>query len=166
VSSSVSSESADAAAGLVGAWQLLGWLIHYEDGRRARPFGEDPIGLLVYSAEGWMNVCVCSNDRVPLAGRDARRAPYEQQAAAFASYFSYAGRYEVAGGIVTHHVTVALDPAFVGTRQARRIARHGDDLELTADEAGPGGARRHLLSWRRAQPAGGAGANSGSVHQG
>lgn len=166
MSRSASSESADATAGLLGAWHLLGWQIRYDSGRVARPFGADPLGLLVYSADGWMNVCVSRCDRAPLAEPNVRRAPLEQQAAAFASYFSYAGRFEVAGGIVTHQVTVALDPAFVGTRQARRIEWHGADLALIADETGPGGARRHVLSWRRAQPDGVAGTNSGSVHQG
>lgn len=166
MSRSASSESADAAAGLLGAWQLLGWQIRYDTGRIAQPFGADPLGLLVYSATGWMNVCISRCGRAPLADPNVRRAPLEQQAAAFASYFSYAGSYEVAGGIVTHRVTVALDPALVGTRQARRIEWHGPDLALIADETGRGGARRHVLSWRRAQPDGGAGANPGSVHQG
>lgn len=167
VSTSGSSETAAASADrLVGAWRLLGWQIAYERGKVAWPFGTDPLGLLVYAADGWMNVCICRNDRVPLTGRDVRRGPVAQQAAAFASYFSYAGRYEMTDTTVTHQVVVALDPALVGTRQTRRIEWHYDDLFLTADETGPGGGRRHVLSWRRAQGVGRSGENSGSVHHG
>lgn len=138
------------AADLVGAWRVLGWQIEYASGRKSRPFGLDPLGLLVYSADGWMNVCIARNDRIPLGVAGGRLAAPARQAAAFASYFSYAGRYEVGGGTVTHHVVVALDPAFVGTRQERTIELQGTELTLSAHETGPGGARRHVLSWRRA----------------
>jgi hypothetical protein len=143
MSDSVSAED------LVGAWELDTWQIRYADGRITHPFGTDAFGLIIYSADGRMSACIAARGRQPLDHADVRRAPAGQQAAAFASYFSYAGRYDVADGVATHHVEVALNPAFVGTRQRRRIALTGRELELSAAESGPGGSRRHILRWRR-----------------
>jgi hypothetical protein len=143
------------AADLVGAWDLVGWEIGYDDGRTTHPFGTDAVGLIIYSADGRMNASISASGRPALDHADLRRAPIEQQAAAFTSYFSYAGRYDVADGVATHHVDVALNPAFVGSRQKRHISLTDNDLELSAVESGPGGDRRHVLRWRRADAAAG-----------
>lgn len=135
---------------LVGGWRLVGWQITYLDGRVTRPFGPVPVGLLVYSPDGWMSAAISVPGRTVLDGADVRRAPLTQQAEAFATYFSYSGRFEVADGVITHHVEVALNPAFVGTRQVRQIELNGVNLVLSAREFGSSGARRHALSWRRA----------------
>jgi hypothetical protein len=54
-----------------------------------------------------------------------------------------------AGPRVEHEVTVALNPAFVGSRQWRDARLVGRRLILSAEERTPGGIRRHELEWRR-----------------
>ena len=59
---------------LVGAWQLVSWTIEYPaSGRVTQPFGPEPEGLLVYSADGHMSAAI---------QRPGRRAPVARRSAA------------------------------------------------------------------------------------
>ena len=44
---------------LHGTWQLESWTIGYSDRDDfSYPFGEDPTGLLLYTADGWMSASI------------------------------------------------------------------------------------------------------------
>jgi hypothetical protein len=51
-----------------------------------------------------------------------RAGSVDKKVRAFASYFSYGGRYSVDGDTITHHVLFCLSPNWVGTPQVRRFA--------------------------------------------
>lgn len=143
---------------LVGAWQLESWSIGY-DGRDdiSSPFGEEPLGLLVYSEDGWMSASISRRDRARLP-QDAspRKVPEEVRAAAYDSYFHYAGRYRVMKGSVVHYVTQSLNPNFPGTEQLRHAELDGETLVLTGKDEAGSVVRYHTLVWHRApvtQPA-------------
>lgn len=145
---------------LVGAWQLESWSIGYE-GRDdfSSPFGEDPLGLLVYTADGWMSASINRRERARLP-EDAspRKVPDAQRASAYSSYFHYAGRYRVINGSVVHYVTQSLNPNFPGTEQLRHAELDGQTLVLTGKDEVAGTVRYHTLVWHRApatQPAAG-----------
>lgn len=131
---------------LVGAWRLVTWEIGYPDGRVAHPYGPDAVGLLCYTPDGHMSASIARAVRPSLSNANPRRADTSERAEAFDSFFAYAGRYEVVGTDVHHHVELGLNPAFPGTTQVRRATLDGDTLSLAAEEDG----RRHTLTWRRA----------------
>jgi hypothetical protein len=143
-----------AAASLVGAWRLQRWELVREaagrEGTVSLPFGATAEGLLLYTADGWMSATIMAAGRRPLSRANPRAAPAKERAAAFDGYFSYAGRWSVAGGRVRHEVVVALNPAMVGTLQLREAQLAGRELTLSAEEASADGLRRHRLVWRRA----------------
>jgi hypothetical protein len=140
---------------LLGAWRLVGWEI-VEGDRRSAPFGDDADGLIVYTADGWMNASIARAGRPPLSSASVRQAPLAEQGAAYASYFNYAGPFELrwhAGAPhVLHRVRFSLNPGFVGSEQLRRVAFDGErHLTLSADEPlDAGRVRAHRLRWRRA----------------
>ena len=140
-----------AAKDLVGSWTLVEWTIQYADGRTTRPFEPGQQGLLVYAADGMMSATIYSSARPAFDGADVRKQSDAAQAAAFDSYFHYAGRWQARGDDVLHDVTTALNPTMIGTTQVRSVEMSGDSLALSADEpmAGGRGRRRHRLSWRR-----------------
>jgi len=141
------------ADSLVGAWQLQRWEIvretDHEDGAVSEPFGPGAAGLLLYTADGWMSASIMAAGRPRLSRDNPRAAATAERAAAFDGYFGYAGRWSLADGQVRHEVTVALNPAMVGTLQLRAARLTGRTLTLSAEEAVPGGIRRHQLRWRR-----------------
>lgn len=140
---------------LLGAWTLVRWQVGLEGRTPQHPFGEDATGLIVYSADGWMNASIARAARAPLSAMSVRQAPLAEQGAAFESYFNYAGPFslEAIDGVphVRHAVRWSLNPGFVGTTQLRRIAFDGADrLRLSADEPVGNAVRRHRLDWQRA----------------
>jgi hypothetical protein len=135
----------------IGSWHLVDWRIEYSDGGVTHPFGDRPLGFIVYAPDGIMSASISRTARPAFAVANVRNASAEDKAAAFDSYFHYAGPWRIEGEEVVHQVTMALNPAMTGTDQ-RRLARFDGrgGLELSADEAIKGGtSRRHILQWQR-----------------
>jgi hypothetical protein len=137
---------------LVGAWELARWYITYEDGSVTEPLGPGAIGLLVYTADGWMSAAMMAAGRPRLSRGNPRAAPESERAAAFDTFFGYCCRWRIAGQAVEHHVTISHNPALVGTVQVRKVQMRGRTLTLSAEEPVPGGRRVHRLQWRPAMP--------------
>lgn len=133
---------------LVGTWSLVGWEIHSDTGT-STPYGAAPTGMLTYTAEGTVQVAVQADGRRQLSHASPRRAPDAEVAEAARGFFAYAGTWQLAGDVVSHHVLLALDPGMVATVQRRRASLDGPQLTLTADEPVGGSTRHHQLRWRR-----------------
>ena len=136
----------------IGAWVLADWRIEYADGAVTRPFGDTAHGYIVYSGDGTMTASIAQSDRPKFGITNARNAAPEQKAAAFDSYFHYAGPWRIEGDEVVHSVAMSLNPDFSGTEQCRRFEFDGEGgLTLSATEAtGSERFRRHILQWRKA----------------
>lgn len=117
---------------LVGVWQLESFDdLDAEGGRHEGPLGPDPAGLLFYSASGEVSVTMM------------RTAPGEGS-----SYMSYAGSWKHDGDQVVHQISLAPDPAWIGSEQVRELGLVGEHLFLTG--LGPSGsAVRRTVCWRR-----------------
>ena len=136
---------------LKGTWQLESWTIGYSDRDDfTYPYGEDPKGLLMYTDDGWMSASICRKERALLPDNISfRKLPDEIKAAAFSSYFHYAGRYRVGEGDVIHYVTQSLNPNFPGTEQLRHAELDGQTLVLSGKDQVGEITRFHSLVWHR-----------------
>lgn len=136
---------------LLGAWQLESWTIGYSDRDGfTSPYGDDPQGLLLYTADGWMSASICRKERKPLAEDvSIRKLPDAVKADAFSSYFHYAGRYQVVDGDVIHYVTQSLNPNFPGSQQLRHAELDGQTLVLSGKDQSGEVTRFHSLVWHR-----------------
>jgi hypothetical protein len=138
---------------LSGTWQLESWTIGYSDRDEfTSPYGDDPQGLLLYSADGWMSASICRSERA-LLPQDVsfRKVPDQVKAQAFSSYFHYAGRYRVVDGDVIHYVTQSLNPNFPGTEQLRHAELDGQTLVLSGKDQQGEVTRFHSLVWHRVE---------------
>ena len=140
---------------LIGTWQLQSWTVGYADRDEfSYPYGEEPEGLLHYSNDGWMSASIGQPGRASLpADVSYRKLPDALKAAAFTSYFHYAGRYRVLDGDVTHYVTQSLNPNFPGTEQLRHAELDGQTLVLSGKDEVGGVTRFHSLVWHRVEAA-------------
>ncbi len=136
---------------LSGTWELESWTIGYSDRDDfTYPYGEDPQGLLLYTEDGWMSASICRADRAQLpADVSFRTLPEAARAAAFSSYFQYAGRYRVHDGDVIHAVAQSLNPNMAGTQQLRHAELDGQTLVLSGKDEVGGTTRFHSLVWHR-----------------
>jgi hypothetical protein len=116
------------AAKFVGAWRLVSAEFKGEDGSPAEsPYGTEPQGILLYDARGSMSAQLGQNNRQPFAIADRMKGTAQEIKTAFETYQAYYGRYQIdeVEHVITHKVTQALLPNWVGTEQ-RRFYRFQD----------------------------------------
>ena len=140
---------------LIGAWRLVAWEIDFEGlDQPVHPFGEHPVGWLVYSADGVMSAQLMSPGRTGLDGRSIRKLTDQERIDVLESFFAYAGRYRIEGDVIIHEVDVALNPDFIGQDQHRKAVLEDGRLTLTGSETDARGRQRnHCLIWQRVQGA-------------
>ena len=117
---------------LVGAWRLLSWENQAVDGQVTYPMGPDPIGYVIYAADGRFSITISRRGRAGFAAGDLLSGTTQEQARAVEGFVAYAGRYSFHGDRVIHHVELSLFPNWVGTDQQRSVELAADRLTLSA----------------------------------
>jgi hypothetical protein len=142
---------------LVGAWVLTSCVVRdAETGVENHPLGEHPLGLILYTPDGYMSAQLQRAERPPFADGDFLRATPEEYAAAGRSYIAYSGRFFVdeTKKSLSHEMAVSFFPNWSGQRQVRLVEVNGERLQLSTD--GPqrlnGVLKTATMTWRRAQP--------------
>jgi hypothetical protein len=133
---------------IIGTWRLVSYESSETGGRRGRPYG-DAVGRLAYDENGNMSGQVMRPERAKV---ELGEGNAQQVRAAYLGYIAYFGTYEVAadGQSVVHHVQGALNPAWVGGTQVRKMRFDEDRLVLSADVQKAGAVVTHTLTWERA----------------
>ena len=106
---------------------------HFTDEGTLHPFGPDPQGFLMYSAEGLMTAVLMASGRPNLAMDlllGTSTATDAETVAAFHSAYGFAGTYEIEGSVITHQLLVSTVQNWVGTSQVRPFELEGDVLAL------------------------------------
>lgn len=136
---------------LVGRWDIVSWAQEYDDGRTVLPMGEHLVGFIRYTADGDMVAMISTADRPRFTTGGQWDAEDTEMAAAYRSMLAYAGRYELDGDVVVHHVEISAYPGWIGSAQRRRLVV-GDDGTIALEarlEDGTPEARTARLVWRR-----------------
>jgi Lipocalin-like domain len=137
---------------LTGTWRLVSCIRTFKDGSTSLPWGEKPVGQVIYLDNGRMSAQIMRPGRrttVP-PGLDygSSQATDQEIREAVSGFMSYFGTYSVdeATNTVTHHVEAALVPGWVGTSLVRtfQIDSSGQ-LILTRQVPG----ETDVLVWRR-----------------
>lgn len=132
---------------LLGTWTLRGFEVIAGDGAVTRPFGDAPLGRIMYGADGTMSAMLGAADRPKFGGR-LGEADDAQWAEVAKPYIAYAGSWERDGDTVRHHVAVALIPDWIGTTLERTIGTWDGGLTLSVEPRTPG-RRIQRLYWAR-----------------
>lgn len=116
---------------LVGTWRLVSYELKGADGKVHQPFGENPVGYLMYGQDGYMHAALMKANRPRISAEMLPLGTTEEKAWAAVTFQSYCVRYEIRGDRVVHHVEVSLDPNLTGTQLERVMQLTGDRLVLT-----------------------------------
>jgi hypothetical protein len=137
----------------IGAWRLVSAEFRTEDGQLAdSPYGTEPQGILMYDAQGTMSAQLAQKGRPPFAVADRMKGTPEEIKGAFETYQAYWGRYKIdeRERVVTHYVTQALLPNWVGTEQRRHYKFQDGRLHLRTPPLAIGGKRlTGVLVWEK-----------------
>lgn len=138
-----------AREGVVGAWKLVSFEVDEGKGREKPRFGPDPVGYLIYSADARMAAVLAGTHRPELKSPEGTAASEAQRSEALLNFVAYAGRYEVRGDRVFHHVEVSVFTNLMGTTLERQFKVEGDTLTIRTLPPEIWGSS-NILVWRRA----------------
>lgn len=102
---------------LLGTWKLISWQFKWENGKITYPFGEDAIGYLIYTEDGYMSAQIMAANRPNYIDENAP-TPAEIVAVA-ETCFTYCGKYQVFSDKIIHYPEVSTEPSMVGVAQER-----------------------------------------------
>lgn len=130
---------------LVGTWRMEEIRDTDAAGKVTYPYGEHPLGYIVYDPTGHVHVQVMHTPATPpfASGDDAKGTDAEVRAA-YLGYAAYFGTYRVdaRAGTVVHRVEGSLMPGYTGTDQPRPFTVRGDELVIEGDIDGVHYVRR------------------------
>jgi DNA-binding transcriptional LysR family regulator len=141
---------------LVGTWRLVCCIARdLESGEETHPLGEHPLGLIMYTPDGFMSAQLSAANRSPFRCSDPRGGTPAECAEAGNSYIAYAGPFyvdELKASLI-HEMQLSLFPNWLAQRQVRLVQIDGDLLRLATTPMSFGGTRKIVtLVWRRARP--------------
>lgn len=137
---------------VVGIWSLESYHVTDDEGNKTYPMGEDCTGFIMYHPEGFMSAQMMAQGRAPYASKSLHTGTQEEMAAAAEGYLAYCGPYEVdeENKIVTHHMTVSMNPTWLGNAQPRYVSLNGDILDITSPPIiVDGKEQKTSLVWKR-----------------
>jgi lipocalin-like protein len=135
---------------IVGTWRLIAASASSGSVRDDAPYGPTPCGIITYTGDGRVMAIISHSGRKALASGDRISASVNERAEAFATSFSYAGRYSLAGDKIIHHVEVASVQNWVGTDLIRLVHLADNRIILTTPPISVGGQIRTTdLVWER-----------------
>jgi hypothetical protein len=138
---------------LIGTWMMESFTSTDDKGEVTDAMGAGALGVIGYSADGWMSVQIMRPGRKPYALPDLDGGTPEQTIEAARSFFAYAGPFDVdeENGIVYHNLQFSMMPNWQGGRQKRYIKAIAEDvLELSGDPVLINGKTQTTrLRWKR-----------------
>jgi hypothetical protein len=139
---------------VLGTWELVSYTAQDKHGGPvAYPLGPDALGVIMYTADGYMSAQLMRRDRPAFDRPEPDGGTPEQAEAAAAGYLAYSGPFTVDEftGVLHHEVTVSLLPNWLNQTQLRHSKLDGDHLTLSATTETTGGIQTiSTLVWKRA----------------
>jgi hypothetical protein len=141
---------------LIGTWQLISVEGRLPDGSRSYPYGQNPLGILIYDRNGNMAVQLMDRNRLPFKSADLKGGTAQEAKDALDGAAVYFGTYETEEqtGTVCHHIQGSLFPNWIGTVQRRKATVEGTRLILSTGPLLMGGSESEIvLEWQQVVPA-------------
>ena len=139
---------------VLGTWELVSYTAQDNHGGPITyPLGPDALGLIMYTADGYMSAQIMRPDRPTYDRPETDGGTPEQEASAAAGYLAYSGPFTVdeSTGVLRHQPRLSLLPNWLNLTQLRHSTLDGDHLTLSAITKAPDGVETtSTLVWRRA----------------
>lgn len=122
-------------ARFIGSWKLISYELSLPSGVVMTPFGDHPIGRLIYQKNGEMSAQLMRPAPSPFADSDALKATGEESDRAWRNYIGYWGKFTVDSRAreVVHQVEGSWFPNWIGQDQIRSFRFEQNRLVLEAD---------------------------------
>ena len=144
----------DARNRFIGVWTLESFTERSDGTEESTPLGEEPQGLLIYTADGFVSAQLMRAKREPLKTDPWEAEDTGNSADLTEDYIAYCGRYEIdeESSEVIHLPLVALRPNLIHQEQRRSFTFEEEKLTLVTTRRRPNGsAVASTLLWRRSR---------------
>ena len=133
---------------LLGSWGLVSFEHVLPSGEVLRPFGDSPLGSILYQADGRMSAQVSVGSPARFASEDPLRASAEEAANAWRTYFGYWGTFKVYAEkrVVVHRVEGSSFSNWIGTEQVRHFRFDGANRLILETQSAAG---HSTVIWQR-----------------
>jgi hypothetical protein len=132
----------------LGSWSLVSFEHVLPLGEMSKPFGDSPLGLILYLADGRMSAQISIGSPARFASEDRLRASAEEAAEAWRTYFGYWGSFKVytEKRVVVHRVEGSSFSNWIGTEQVRRFRFDGTNRLVLETQSASG---HSTVIWQR-----------------
>jgi len=138
--------------GIVGAWAFVSVVSQSDNGTRGEPFGANPKGIMIFTADGHFSLFQSTAELPRLAANDRARATPEEAATVVRNSIAYYGTYTVneAAREISLTLMGSTYTNLMGSTPQRRIVTTLTPNELAfSNPRTPSGVTLHTV-WRRA----------------
>jgi Lipocalin-like domain len=137
---------------LVGTWMLSAVTAERADGSKAEPFGADPKGIIIFTADGYFSLLQSRPDLPKIAANDRAKATPEEATVVVAGSIAYYGMYSVneADKTIAVKIEQSTYTNVMGGPEQKRIITSltADEMKFTNPRT-PAGVTL-LTAWKRA----------------
>jgi Lipocalin-like domain len=132
----------------VGSWGLLSFEQVLPSGEVLKPFGDSPLGSILYEAGGHMSAQISIGGPARFANEDPLRASAEEAAEAWRTYFGYWGSFKVYAEkrVVVHRIEGCSFSNWIGTEQVRHFCFDGANRLILETQSAAG---HFTVIWQR-----------------
>lgn len=139
---------------LIGTWTLVELIeVPVNGGEISHPMGENPKGLIMYSADGYMSAQIMDTRRKNFHQEHWANATPEEYTQEGSTYLAYSGpfRTDDEKQLVSHTMYISLFPNWTGQTQNRIVILKDNYLHLESEKPFNNNCQLviHKLTWKR-----------------
>ncbi|MDR3441947.1 MAG: lipocalin-like domain-containing protein [Legionella sp.] len=119
---------------LIGAWKLVSYEERPVDGSLPYyPLSENPMGIIMYTPDGFMSAQLSKPDRKPFTSGDWFKGTDDDYIQEASTYIAYTGPFHVdeENKTLSHSMFISLFPNWIGQTQLRIVKIEGNSLYLS-----------------------------------
>ena len=130
---------------LVGTWSYTSILVERPDGTKFEPWGPNPVGTLIFTANGRYTLQIIKPDLPKFASKDRLKGTAEENQAVAQGVLSHFGTFTVneAEGTYTLNVEASSFAGDNGTKQVRTVTAFSGDEYKTMNPTPTTGAKAY-----------------------
>ncbi len=134
----------------VGVWSLVSVENVSADSSRSYPYGETPVGLLIFGKEGDYAIQILKAERPKVASNNKNTATPEENKALVQGTNSHFGTYSIdeKNHTITYKVSYAFFPNWEGKELKTSYVLSGDTLRSFSTNTTFGGSSA-IVTWKR-----------------
>lgn len=137
---------------IIGTWKLLSFeVINKTSDKHFYPYGKNPIGTLIFSADNFMSVAIMADNRENLSVESIQMATDQEKIRTIESYLSYSGAWKIENDKIFVTVLVSLLPNWTNKEHYRQFKISDNKLNFKTPIIKQGDNEVYIeLSWTKA----------------